>query len=316
MLDTFTPYLKPVRAYIGSVSFPFYWLTNIPARIGEWGEEHLVTRDQLIEENQALREELLIHKRKLQGMAAVVTENVRLRELMNSAELIEDRVLIAELIGVSPDPLLHKVVINKGGRDGVYLGQPLLDAEGLMGQVTEVNTFTSQVLLITDSTHALPVEINRNGVRSIAEGVGDLYRLQLRHVSNTVDVQVGDLLVSSGLGQRFPRGYPVAEVKEVIHDPGKPFATVHAVPKAQLNRSRHVLLVFSKREVLPSLSPDLLPSTPQNKPGPSDPPSSDPRSSNHGSSNRQPIESASPQAQRGTMPIDDFTDITDGEAEI
>ena len=102
------------------------------------------------------------------------------------------------------------------------------------------------MLLITDTTHALPVQVNRNGVRAVAEGVGDLYQLQLRHVSNTVDVREGDLLVSSGLGQRFPVGYPVAEVISVIHDPGQPFATVKVKPKAQMNRSRHVLLVFSR----------------------------------------------------------------------
>ena len=155
-----------------------------------------------------------------------------------------DKVLVAELMGISPDPLTHEVIIDRGRRDGVYRGQAVLDAFGLMGQVVEVHPSSSRVLLITDNSHALPVQINRNGVRAVAEGTGDLNRLRLRHVSNTTDIRAGDLLISSGLGERYPAGYPVAEVEEVVRDPGQSFATVIARPKAQLDRSRHVLLVF------------------------------------------------------------------------
>lgn len=205
-----------------------------------------MSRSRLVKENEALRTELLVHKRKLQKMASLVAENVRLRQLLNSAELIADRVIIAELIGIAPDPTIHKVIINKGSKDGVYAGQAMVDANGLMGQVVEVGRGSSQVLLITDTTHALPVQINRNGVRLVAEGIGSLYELAIRHVSNTVDIKVGDLLVSSGLGQRFPVGYPVAEVVEVRADPGRPFSHVVARPTAEMNRSRHVLLVFDQ----------------------------------------------------------------------
>ena len=245
LLNSYTDYLTPLRAKLGEVATPIYWLADVPQRLSLWGRNTLVGGDQLQAENAALKEELLIHKRKLQTMASLAAENVRLRHLLNSADTLQDRVLVAELIGVSPDPMSHIVIVNKGAQDGVYLGQPLLDATGLMGQVVEVNRLSSRVLLITDSSHALPVQVNRNGVRAVLEGAGDLYQLQLRHVSNTVDIRAGDLLVSSGLGQRFPVGYPVAEVAEVVHDPGQPFARVIAKPKAQLNRSRHVLLVFS-----------------------------------------------------------------------
>lgn len=125
------------------------------------------------------------------------------------------------------------------------LGQPVLDARGLMGQVVELMPYTSRVLLLTDTTHSIPVQVNRNGLRAIASGTGNPERLELRHVADTADIKVGDLLVSSGLGQRFPAGYPVATVKEVIHDSGQPFAIVRAVPTAALNRSRYLLLVFS-----------------------------------------------------------------------
>jgi rod shape-determining protein MreC len=152
---------------------------------------------------------------------------------------------VAELIGMDPNPFTHRIIINKGERDGVVLGQPVLDARGLMGQVVELMPYTSRVLLLTDTTHSIPVQVNRNGLRAIASGTGNPERLELRHVADTADIKEGDLLVSSGLGQRFPAGYPVATVKEVIHDSGQPFAIVRAVPTAALNRSRYLLLVFS-----------------------------------------------------------------------
>lgn len=242
----FTDWLQPLTARLQGLTTPFYRVVNIPANILEWGEEALVSREELQQDNATMKAELIILKRKLQQMGTLAAENVRLRQLLNSAKIISDRVLVAELVSVSPDPLVHSVTLNKGSEDGVYLGQPLLDAQGLMGQVIEVGSHQSRALLITDATHALPVQVNRNGVRAVVEGVGDLYRLELRHLSNTVDIRAGDLLVSSGLGQRFPVGYPVAEVVSVTRDPGQPFAKVEVVPKAQLNRSRHVLLVFSE----------------------------------------------------------------------
>lgn len=245
-LSTYTSLLDPVRAKLGVVTQSMYWVSDLPERFGGWVGERFTSKQALLDENANLREELLIHKRKVQQMAAIYAENVRLQQLMNASERINQRVVVAEIFGVSPDPLAHKVIINKGSGHGVYVGQPLVDADGLMGQVVEVSPYSSHVLLITDSTHAIPVQVNRNGVRAVAEGVGDLYRLELRHVSNTVDIQQGDLLVSSGLGQRFPVGYPVATVETVVHDPGQPFARVTARPMAQMNRSRHVLLVFNE----------------------------------------------------------------------
>ena len=184
-------------------------------------------------------------QRRLQKLAALTEQNVRLRELLNSAALVDDDVLATELIGIDPNPFTHRILIDKGEKDGVVLGQPVLDARGLMGQVVEVMPYTSRVLLLTDTTHSIPVQVNRNGLRAIASGTGNPERLELRHVADTADIKEGDLLVSSGLGQRFPAGYPVAMVSEVIHDSGQPFAIVRAVPTATLNRSRYMLLVFT-----------------------------------------------------------------------
>jgi len=245
LVSLYTDWLGPVRAQLGAVATPFYWVTNLPQRIGAWGDDTFASRQALSEENEALKSELLILQRKLQQMAALAAENVRLRRLLGSSDMLQDNVLVAELVGVSPNPLSHSVVINKGARDGVYMGQPVLDAFGLMGQVVEANPDSSRVLLITDTSHALPVQVNRNGVRAIAEGTGHINRLRLRHVSNTTDIRVGDLLVSSGLGDRFPVGYPVAEVEQVVRDPGQSFSTVIARPMARLDRSRHLLLVFA-----------------------------------------------------------------------
>jgi rod shape-determining protein MreC len=255
-------WLEVAESKLSIIATPFYWVTDIPSRIGRWNDENLLSRKTLIENNKRLSAEALLLKAKVQKLASLEAENVRLRELLNSSALLDDSVLVAELIGVSPDPLHHQIIIDKGESDGLYVGQPVIDSLGLMGQVIAVGPLHSRVLLITDSSHALPVQVNRNGLRSIAEGVGLFHQLTLQHVAATTDIKEGDLLVSSGLGQRFPSGYPVAVVTEVTIDPGQPFATVKARPSAALNRSRHVLLVFTQKNTLEE-SLDLLPADPQ-----------------------------------------------------
>ncbi len=250
----YTPWLKPIRQPLNFLVIPFYQLTDIPRRLGEWGSDVLVSQADLRAENESLKIELLIHQRKLLQMAALAAENVRLRQLLNATDMLQDKVLVAELIGISPNPLSHTVIINRGSAEGVYERQPVLDAFGLMGQVIEVNEDTSRVLLLSDPTHAIPVQVNRNGVRAIAEGTGDLNRLNLRHVSINADIREGDLLVSSGLGDRFPVGYPVAEVEQVVRNSGQAFARVLARPMARLDRSRHVLLVFDTHGLTPKTS--------------------------------------------------------------
>jgi rod shape-determining protein MreC len=234
------------RTGLSAVAQPFYWLADLPGRLLRWADDGLVSRSTLREDNAHLRAESLVLRGQLQRMAALRAENVRLRALLNSSALLQDDVLVAELIGVSPDPTRHQVVLDRGESDGVFVGQPLIDAQGLMGQVIETGPSMARVLLVTDATHSIPVQVNRNGVRAIADGIGRLDFLELRHVAATTDIQEGDLLVTSGLGQRFPEGYPVAVVTEVLRDPGEAFALVRAQPSAALNRSRHVLLVFTE----------------------------------------------------------------------
>jgi rod shape-determining protein MreC len=248
VVGLYTDRLEPMREKLAQIVTPFYQITDVPSRINDWRKDTFVSHADLKIENEALQTELLIHQRKLQQLASLAAENVRLRQLLNASQMLQDTVLIAELIGVSPNPLSHKVIINRGAVDGAFKGQPVLDAFGLMGQVIEVGETSSTVLLISDSTHAIPVQVNRNGVRAIAEGTGDLNSLSLRHVSANTNIRAGNLPVSSGLGARFPVGYPVAEVQQVVRDPGKAFLTVIAKPMARLDRSRHLLLVFENRD--------------------------------------------------------------------
>ncbi len=239
-----------VKTKISVLTTPFYWLADIPTELAGWARESFVSRDKLQKENARLRSEALVLQSKVQKLAAVNAEVSRLRQLLNTADRnLNESVLVADLVNVSSDPARHEVVVNKGLGDGVYVGQPVLDSEGLMGQVVEVGQFNSRVLLITDVRHSVPIQVLHNGVRSVAEGSGSIDVLNLRHVAATMDIKVGDRLVSSGLGQRFPVGYPVGDVVSVTRDPGKPFADVVVRPLAKLNQSRHVLLVFTEKKL-------------------------------------------------------------------
>jgi rod shape-determining protein MreC len=237
--------LQGLRSLLDVVAAPVYWVADLPSRLADWNQAHMVSRSTLLEENERLRQDKLILQGRAQRMASLQAENVRLRALLNSSAMLRDDVLVAELIGVSPDPVRHQLVLNKGADSGVFVGQPLIDADGLLGQVVQVSPLSSRVLLITDATHSIPVQVNRNGVRAIAEGTGRLSTLEIHHVSSTTDIEEGDLLVTSGLGGRFPVGYPVAVVSRIERDPGEAFARVTATPSAALERSRHVLLVFT-----------------------------------------------------------------------
>ncbi len=245
LVDARLDVLKPVRSGLGMVLTPLYWLGDLPVRGWNATQQMFSSRTDLLSENEQLRAETLLMQRRLQKLAILTEQNVRLRELLNSSALIDDRVLVAELIGVDPNPYTHRVLINKGSSSGVTLGQPVLDARGVMGQVIEVMPYTSRVLLITDSNHSVPVQVNRNGLRAIASGTGNLESIELCYVTDTSDIREGDLLVTSGMGQRFPVGYPVAVVTNIERNTGQPFARVEAVPAATLNRSRYLLLVFS-----------------------------------------------------------------------
>ena len=254
LADQFLSPTVHLRSLLGVFITPVQWVSSLPGQLGGWAEGTAVSRSTLLEENKRLSHEALILKQKVQQMVALRAENNRFRELLNASEQLDDKVLVAELIGVDPDPYTHHIILNKGSEHGVFVGQPILDAQGLMGQVIDVLPYTSRVLLVADSNHAIPVQVNRNGVRAIAVGSGKLDELALIYVPDTADIKEGDQLVSSGLGSRYPKGYPLGEITTIEHDPGEPFAFVKAKPAAYLDRSRYVLMVFSKASELPDIS--------------------------------------------------------------
>ncbi|OOV86469.1 rod shape-determining protein MreC [Oceanospirillum linum] len=236
-------HMDQVRSFLTVAVTPLQWAVDLPNRLWSWGAATFSDRNALLEENALLKEQALQLSSKNQRMAYLIAENLRLRELLNAKKPNKDRFLLGEVIGLDADAFTHQVLVNRGRRDGVYEGQAVVDALGLMGQVVSVSTYTSRVLLAADTAHAVPVLINRNGFRVIAIGSGLIDELTLSHVPDTADIREGDLLVTSGLAGRFPKGYPVAEVSTVRHEPGKPFATVSARPLAQLERSRYVLML-------------------------------------------------------------------------
>lgn len=239
-------HMDRVRSVMTVAVTPLQWAVDLPSRLWSWGATTFSDRNELLDENTLLKEQALQLSSKNQRMAHLIAENLRLRELLNGQKPFNDSFLLGEVIGLDADAFTHQVLINRGRQDGVYEGQAVVDALGLMGQVVSVSAYTSRVLLTADTAHAVPVLVNRNGFRAIAIGSGDIDQLVLSHVPDTSDIRAGDLLVTSGLAGRFPKGYPVAEVSRVGHEPGKPFASVTARPLAQLERSRYVLMLNPK----------------------------------------------------------------------
>ena len=237
--------LSGARAVLMDGANFVYRVAVTPRNAWESLTDYGQSRDQLREDNLRLQQENLVLQGKTQQLAALMAEITRYRALLNSAQLVAREVMVAEVISVTSDPTRHLLILDKGADDGVKVGQPLLGAEGLMGQVVEVGTNSARALLISDLTHAVPVQINRNGVRGIAEGTGDLGHLIIRHIAATTDIVLGDLLVTSGLGGRFPPGYPVAVVSSITLPDGAAFAQIAAQPLAHLDRGRHVLIAVA-----------------------------------------------------------------------
>ncbi len=243
-LDHRQHHLAGIRAGISALVYPLQYLVDLPFATAGWLSTSFATRTTLLEENKMLRDAQLELNFKLQKFKALESENKRLRELLQSSSRKWERVLIAELLQVDFDPFRHLVLLNKGENDGVFAGHPLVDAHGVIGQVVDTAPFSSSAILITDPSHSVPVQVNRNGLRTLAVGTGEDGILDIPHLPNNADIEVGDLLVTSGLGLRFPPGYPVATVSRIDKDPSQPYASVSATPLAHLKRTREVLLVW------------------------------------------------------------------------
>ncbi len=253
--------LERVRGWVNSAAYPVQVAVDLPFRAWNWLTGSFADRDRLREENLELTARLRLANLQLQRFAAVEEENRRLRDMRENVSGVVERAIVASIMNVDLDPFRHRVLLDKGKADGVFKGQAVLDADGIFGQVWRVNEHSSEVIMITDAEHAIPVQSNRSGVRTIAVGNGDLNRLSLPFVTVESDLKAGDLLLSTGMGGVFPPSYPVAKVTRVERSAKATFAIVEARPTAALDRNREVLLVWFKAPV-PEPKPEPAPETP------------------------------------------------------
>lgn len=238
-------WLGTVREKAGLLVGPLYWAAALPGRIGGGIHDNVASRHALLAENEQLRQGLLLANARIHRLEAVAQENERLRELLGGTRGLQLSVQLAGIVDVDLDPFRHRILIDVGAREGVRAGQAMIDAGGVVGQVVEVNPLRSTALLITDPDHALPVQVVRSGLRLIAYGTGERDRLNVPNIPLSGDIRAGDLLVTSGIGGRYPAGFPVGTVSEVGPDETRLFAQASVRPAAALERRGEVLLVWT-----------------------------------------------------------------------
>lgn len=243
VLDHRNQHLVEVRKDLAALLHPVQLLVSAPANISRQVSESVTSRSKLIEENRRLRREALALNARMLRMTALEAENARLRALLDSTKKVGDDSLIAEILSVDLNPFRNMILLNRGSNDGAYIGQAVIDADGIIGQIIRDRRVSSEAMLITDVDHAIPVELVRNRLRTIAVGTGELNRLSLPYLPVSADIRDGDVLITSGLGGKFPPGYPVGTVRSVRSVTGLPFLEVDAEPAAALNRIREVLLI-------------------------------------------------------------------------
>ncbi|MEP4891253.1 MAG: rod shape-determining protein MreC [Aliiglaciecola sp.] len=233
-----------VKVYLNSIVSPLQYIASLPGQMLSSGAEKFSTHQKLLEENESLTLQAMKMSEKLQRFDLLEAENDRLRTLLGAPVSAPIQKMVTELMAVDNNPFSLQIIIDKGAINGVYEGQTVLDDKGIVGQIMEVGTTNSRVLLLADITHAIPLRNARNNVQLIASGSGQFDELVLEHVAHSADIQVGDLLVSSGLGNVFPEGYPTATITSIVRDESRPFALVTATPIAQLDRLRYLLLLW------------------------------------------------------------------------
>lgn len=237
--------LDSFRAVLSVVVDPLKYLVDLPKEFIIKTVDSVRSYSALKEENLRLRDEQFVDKTRLLKFDSLEKENIRLRALLEKSFKLGEQFLIAELLSINAAPYENIVVVNKGTRFGVHPQQPVLDANGVVGQVFRALPFSSEIMLITDPNHAIPVQVNRNGLLTIAVGSGQLNKLNLPFLPNNADIRPGDLLITSGLGGTFPSGYPVAVVDDFTPLNNKSLVNITATPKAMLDRNRELLIVWS-----------------------------------------------------------------------
>jgi rod shape-determining protein MreC len=244
-MDYHSSRLNSLRATLSVITYPIQSLVNLPIQLIKQTLKYSASYSDLQAENAQLRQQSLLHKTDLLKLSTLEKENIRLRALLEKSFKLGEQVLVAELIAVNQAPYEHIVVVDKGTHFDVHPKQPVLDAVGVVGQVIRSLPFSSEVMLITDPNHAISVEVSRNGLRTIAVGSGRYNRLNLPYLPNNADIMAGDTLITSGLDDTFPQGYPVAIVDKFTQQPNKPFAEISATPIAHLDRDREVLIAWN-----------------------------------------------------------------------
>jgi rod shape-determining protein MreC len=243
-MDQRAQYIPRIRSAIETGLEPVYHLIGLPSKVFRSASDYSRSYSEVVAENESLGRVVMDQSAAVQQLQALQQENRRLRELLEATGGRSFEFRFAEMVQVNLDPFSHQVMIDRGKTHGVFVGQAVIDGSGVMGQVDDVHIHMSSVLLISDPDHALPVQIARTGLRTVAYGTGETARLLLPNVPLQADVRKGDLLITSGLGDRFPPGFPVAEIEIIRRDTGGTFAEVHARPLAALDRGREVLLVL------------------------------------------------------------------------
>ena len=244
--------ITKLRTPLAAITYPLQRLVGFPVQVAQHSKNWLTSQSALIEDNKKLRNEALSLKGNQLRFEALEQENIRLRGLLETSFKVGDHVLIAEPLSITLDPFEHLVAVNKGTRFGVYVGQAVLDSNGIVGQVLRVTPYSADIVMITDPSHAIPVQINRNGLRTIAVGTGVPDRLDLPYLPGNSDVKEGDLLVTSGLGGVFPPGYPVAKIEALDKDLKNGIGgRISAKPVAMLDRNHELLLVWSNNKPIP-----------------------------------------------------------------
>jgi rod shape-determining protein MreC len=260
IVDKRYDHLGRIRSWLSIVAYPVQVAVETPFAGWHWFRESVTTRDVLRDDNARLKADLRLAQFKLQRYEALESETLRLRALRTNTSEIADRFVIGDIMDVDLDAFRERVLVDKGAHDGIFVGQAVLDAGGVFGQVARVEQLTSEVILVSDPAHAIPVQINRSGLRTIAVGTGDTGHLKLPYLPTSADVLVGDLVVTSGLGGGFPAGYPVGTVASVKRDPAQSLADVDLRPAAALDRSRELMLIWMKPS--PVLAPAATPPAP------------------------------------------------------
>lgn len=233
-----------VRATLTSAVEPLWQLAALPLSVWRWGGTHLSRQERLAGENIALRRELQLRDAQIARLEAVAQENARLRELLGGKAGYRLAVRMAGIVEVDLDPWRQRVRLDLGSAEGVEVGQAMIDAGGMLGQVVDVSARGATALLLTDANHAVPVQVVRTGLRLVAVGTGRSDALRVPNIPRSADVQVGDVLVTSGIGGRFPAGFAVGRVVSVAPDESRLFLEAEAVPAARIDRGREVLLVM------------------------------------------------------------------------